>query len=602
MSLFGGDDSVSQRSLSPEDDFPGSIASSASATPTLPYNDLLEEEQDAQRATYDALDADDEDDDAFEEETEEELDMDDRESRLNRFIGKTSTWRGYTAAERHLAASLDQTQAGDLAAHLYNAHALKRRVWLPPEELKHIKDWQSRDLWLKRGDDLKSTDSTGEFQTELIPVKRWTAWPLLPTDVPGPYERFGRRRTDEGENGSMIDASRGQPAGCELREEMLAVFLRLAKEKWTARTIAEEPLDEKPNRAGTASRSRSRSQSVKSAPPSAPRTPHDDLDVEMGEADSLKKNDDPTSASEAETKSAHVIDLNKRSRNPWTKYPEAKPTFLADDDSARRILQPSINSLLIQLDGLASGIRRTRMNHFGRAAPSGTSGSETTLDVDPVKSSTKKPTSRASTRAPSVARGNASEASSTQDDRGASEEVGLMDWSEVLGVASMIGWNEKVVARTAQRCAALFGEGMAFRHFGENAAHESVPELIQYTPMTIPGPDIIGAHGIVASNRPLFEVGTLRCPHTDCRYHYEDKATAYKVVDHVRKVHGYDPRTNDSDNEERKHGGVHKDGFLRPITSKHGWLGARRSKSREAKQSRKEKGKVESTSSDDDSS
>jgi N-terminal acetyltransferase B complex catalytic subunit len=44
------------------------------------------------------------------------------------------------------------------------------------------------------------------------------------------------------------------------------------------------------------------------------------------------------------------------------------------------------------------------------------------------------------------------------------------------------------------------------------------------------------------------------------------------------RVHGYDPRSNDSDNEERTHGGVHIDGFLQPITAKQGWLGHGRSK------------------------
>jgi N-terminal acetyltransferase B complex catalytic subunit len=45
-------------------------------------------------------------------------------------------------------------------------------------------------------------------------------------------------------------------------------------------------------------------------------------------------------------------------------------------------------------------------------------------------------------------------------------------------------------------------------------------------------------------------------------------------------VHGYDPRTNDSDNEDRKVGGVHIDGFLQPITAKQGSLGAGRTKSK----------------------
>jgi len=41
--------------------------------------------------------------------------------------------------------------------------------------------------------------------------------------------------------------------------------------------------------------------------------------------------------------------------------------------------------------------------------------------------------------------------------------MGLRDWSDVLGVAAMQGWDRAVVDAAAGRCAALFGEGMDFR-------------------------------------------------------------------------------------------------------------------------------------------
>ena len=53
---------------------------------------------------------------------------------------------------------------------------------------------------------------------------------------------------------------------------------------------------------------------------------------------------------------------------------------------------------------------------------------------------------------------------------------------------------------------------------------------------------------------------------------------SYRVIEHCMRNHGYDPRTNDSDNEERTYGGVHIDGFMQPITAKQGWLGHGRSK------------------------
>jgi N-terminal acetyltransferase B complex catalytic subunit len=53
------------------------------------------------------------------------------------------------------------------------------------------------------------------------------------------------------------------------------------------------------------------------------------------------------------------------------------------------------------------------------------------------------------------------------------------------------------------------------------------------------------------------------------------------------RVHGYDPRTNDSDNEERTFGGVHIDGFLQPVTAKPGWLGNGRTKAGRANKMQK---------------
>jgi N-terminal acetyltransferase B complex catalytic subunit len=47
----------------------------------------------------------------------------------------------------------------------------------------------------------------------------------------------------------------------------------------------------------------------------------------------------------------------------------------------------------------------------------------------------------------------------------------------------------------------------------------------------------------------------------------------YRAIEHVRRAHGYDPRTNNSENEERRVGAVHLDGFLQPVTAKQGWLG-----------------------------
>jgi hypothetical protein len=646
MSLFGGDGSSREPSLSQENESVDS--DSLPRSPAQSSTDSFETAQNAQLGSYDTADQDDDDGEDSDDEENELIAESEKETpaaqldRPNRFTGKPSTWKGYTEEDRQTAASLAQIESGDLSAHLYNAHALKRRVRLSKDELNDVRTWQSKEAWIKKGEDLEFTDILGDVQTELVPSKRWTAWPLPAQDIPGPKEKFWQQRGAEGTT-RPARGLRAREAGTELREELLAVFLRLSKENWNSRKPADEshPHEDEVVR-DNENRSRSKSANSQQSQTSDLDPGQDESEVEMQDSEIGKLNDDPGMQSESEQKFAHLFNRKKRGRKPSP--PSVKATVLADDDRARRLLQPTINSLLTQVDGLASGIRRTRMNHFGRGAYSDTSGSEAFSDAESIRTRSRS-RSRSTTRAkstaaqkrpskqtkrplrdarpldndesgsdfgtdfgmerhatrgssgPSTPRGRRARSksvvteSSPSAERKALAQFGLMDWSEVLGIASVTGWNERAVARTAQRCASLFGEGMAFRSFNENLAMSSVPEPIQYTPSTIPGSDILGISDSSTSKRPFFDTGTLRCPHTDCWGHREEFPIPYRVIEHVKRVHGYDPRTNNPDNEERKYGGVHLDGFLQPITAKQGWMGRGRtkSKSREPKQKRRRK-------------
>jgi N-terminal acetyltransferase B complex catalytic subunit len=113
---------------------------------------------------------------------------------------------------------------------------------------------------------------------------------------------------------------------------------------------------------------------------------------------------------------------------------------------------------------------------------------------------------------------------------------------------------------------------MSFMHFHEELAAKPATEPVLYTPSLIPAPNVISISTPTAPKRPFFQPGTLHCPHIDCYGHDKDYELPDRVVEHCIRVHEYDPRTNDSDNEERKLGGVHIDGFLQPVTAKPGWL------------------------------
>ncbi|ORY02459.1 hypothetical protein BCR34DRAFT_591900 [Clohesyomyces aquaticus] len=638
MSLFGGDSANDDTrpntdiSSSDENESIADLAPTASRTTTDDF-------ENAQQvvASPDDYDEDYGTDYYTEEEVGEEESELEEISRPNRFSGKASTWRGYTSAERQVAASLDRLESGDLATHLYNSHALKRRARLPAEELLRLKEWQGRDQWMKKGKALQFTGALGEVQTQLVPSKRWTAWPVVTEKVIHQSERF-RLRPSVVEGDEWVIGGLGeQEVGDEMREEVLATFLRLAKDKWESRS-PESPTANSgiPSRAESHSKRVSTEQGLSYG--SKLKSDEPDTEVRIGANDISEQNS--TQRTSQERKFAHILSEGRAE----SRCPSVKPVFLADDDKARRILQPTINSLLARVDELAITIRRTRMNQFGRGAHSDTSGSEAMTDVEygsrssrsvsrsvPRSAAIRGASTRASSRAvstlaakkgnrrdyerisdddhthgndpdyeagdlrppkraPKRARRDSNSHDSGNDssiDWEPSSQVGLLDWSEVIGLAAMTGWNDSAVARTAQRCAALFDESMSFRPFTESLAAKTDANVVHYTPATISVPQIVGI--LPSPKRPFFAQGTLRCPHANCWGHTKDFEIHYRTVEHVMRIHGYDPRTNDSDNEERKHGAVHEDGFLKPITAKKGWLGAGRYKSWGRKKPKKKK-------------
>ncbi|KAL8635232.1 MAG: hypothetical protein Q9228_007255, partial [Teloschistes exilis] len=126
--------------------------------------------------------------------------------------------------------------------------------------------------------------------------------------------------------------------------------------------------------------------------------------------------------------------------------------------------------------------------------------------------------------------------------------LGLRDWSDVLGVASMCGWDPAVVSRAAARCSDLFAEGMTFRTLLEG--HDDHSE-VTYLPDTV-------TLGNLQQHEPGAEnsqsEGASRKVKTD----------RYGAAQPKRSK----PR-EESDGE--MHGGVHVDGFLQPIKRHQSW-------------------------------
>jgi len=508
--------------------------------------------------------------DTTEEEVNESDESDEEPTRLNRFRGAAKTWLRHTAEERKIAAALEKSESTDLAIQIYNAYHLKNHAQRPAEQPTEDQE----------GGRLQPEEVFAHTQTEF---EEWTRFPRRPLDIltkrytdkfveavseASPHEiKKTHKFIEDGEIGNMPE----HPADV-LKEEVLANMLRVAHKKWTARCDEEAnsvSSGEGTGRQKPKARGRSKVLEAGSIKAGSDTEMEDDQSVYMAEQS------EPHSGLEMETDHSHRGSPSRNDRLP-------KPIFLADDDEAKRILGPVVNSVFTQLDDLTSTMERwaesndvNSGSHYipGKSSESHPTKKRKTMPrrsvVDINDSTSEYGTTHEgdyeTASEPGVKDDDGNESAWESDvdgeSNGNSEDRGrVLDWKIVLNLAAHAGFDRHVVARAAQRCEALFGERLAIRAFSEGPA----------APPT-------------TRKRPLFTPGTLRCPHKDCPQSKLDFPASKRLLEHIRREHKYDPRTNDSDNEERTVDGVHIDGFMQPITLKKGWVGVGRAKSEDSK-------------------
>ncbi|RMJ27582.1 hypothetical protein PHISP_01570 [Aspergillus sp. HF37] len=368
--------------------------------------------------------------------------------RPNRFRGPASTWRHLTAGDRRNAEALETARSRDLAAHLYNAFALRERA---------------RAIASGNSGRTQRLDEAEFFD----PGKLWTAWPMSASEVPRAGEHLRRQEGD----GWTLRMQPDMRPSAELEENIIAIILRTAKERFETREWMSK------DAAGHEGKEEAASFG------------------DNGEAEGDEKvKSDPDSLD----------------------GPQFRPVVQADDDKSRRQLRPLTRNILTQFDGLLMGLHHARRGTMVMGDSSASEWqSDTESSVSRMSSRSKSPgkprrreaTGRSQSRGRKRARRSSSHASTNRSrskSAGASMEpastsessspdssrprgrstgskastsrarLGLRDWSEVLGVASMTGWPSTVVNRAAQRCTGLFGQDMAFQTLKEGRV-EQVP-------------------------------------------------------------------------------------------------------------------------------
>ena len=387
--------------------------------------------------------------------------------RPNKYRGPASTWRNWTAPERELAASLDQLTAKDLSVHLYNAFKLKQR--------KGDQDEHPGAQMSEEGDE--AGDMNG-----WRPPKVWTAWPLPPETVPREEEKHWEEKVVLPHPYIV----KPKMPGDILREILVAEVLRKARSRFTQR--------------------------------------------EWGDMDEDEQR--PTSL---------------------------KPVVMADDERASEILRPTVQHGLTKLDGLLMGLHYARSAYLamdksasesrsrtrGRPASRGSarkrkrgvSSNDTsaglTSGISPAFESECTMVSKSKSRSKSTTKhGRSSSHNSTAHKfHQRKSRLGLRDWGDVLGVASMTSWESAVVEKAATRCASLFRHGITFRTLEEGGE---------------------GGEGY-AERRHL------------------NGAIAPTVTTKAKEAMAREGAASSRKNEKDMVGGVHVDGYLEPIEGKKAW-------------------------------
>ena len=423
-------------------------------------------------------------------------------------MNPSSTWRFFTEEERALARSVDQQRANDLSVHLYNVHALKARLRDP--DTANVEHYHDKKRWIKPDE-----DGNRPWQ----PPDKWTAWPLPPDQVPRSGEKFGVSVIPDGLEGATYRKAESWRPNVELREEVLAIALGKAKERLRAHgehnglVVGEADADTPPTSDAQMS----------SALPA-------DADVPMADDGDI-----------------FVDFVSDKHRETTTAKPSAAPALdeniLLDDDEARALLQPKINHILSQLDGLLTGMHKSRKGQVRTNSRSRSNSGQSRSTSRPASSSTRLKSRRRKVQDENEQSyvnvndaGEDDESNVDQPKR--RRKLNPRDWSEVLGIAAFTGWDSKVVSRAAQRCSALFGEDMDFQTISLNSI-KSTKSKTRATAVTVNHQEKAAPSGgdFIIDDTP--KKSSHVCPIETCARHNVPFDKAWRWREHLKRSHKY---------------------------------------------------------------
>lgn len=381
-------------------------------------------------------------------------------TRPNRYFGPDSTWLSWTKEDRLVAQTLDRLRSQNLSIHLFNAYALKRHGQANIRQNPRDRKGKGCARSLEGG-----IDSDGERKPGIIPPRTWTAWPLAPNQVPRENEVSD---LDDYETHRTVPDLR--PSAI-LEDCVIATATRLAREQWRGRRWA--PESKIPARSSS-------KQGVKVEPgtdveidesqQTTARPDGEDVHSPSRESDSGSEvfESQPWGGDDQPASQPQFVGSNSEAESSDAES-ERRPTPIADEDAVRSVLLPSTRHILSKVDDLLMGLHHARQAYTTTRPHASKSqkeeGSEASVSAESEQSNIdtrrkrkrKRPSSGPTTRSDHP----------SKHPRQSKDPLGLRDWSDIVGMAALTGWDPTVVRRASERCANLFGENMMFRTFFE---------------------------------------------------------------------------------------------------------------------------------------
>ncbi|KAF8243031.1 hypothetical protein K440DRAFT_664402 [Wilcoxina mikolae CBS 423.85] len=310
--------------------------------------------------------------------------------------------------------SLDWYSHQNIGNHLLQAHVLKK---LYPHGVL-ISQEKKRKLGYGSDDDIEAMVDPNVAARKRFITKQWTAWPMPADRVPREKEHLPsyvffqqRRRVNDVKSFAARQEEEEVQAPSEMLEKVLtAVVLRKAKERIRARN-----------------------------------------------------------------------------------NPALKPAY--DDEESEKLLKPAVRNVIARLDTLLLGLHQEREHYVKRLIPSA-EGGDAKRKWDRVKvvpemgELTTPPDTTAASPTPdhsdSQEEGSVAKKKKKKKRRIQTPEeyalslkdrmsvLKMRDWSHVMGMAAIKGWDEEPLQKAAKGCAELFGGDMGFRTLGVGAGKAGI--------------------------------------------------------------------------------------------------------------------------------